>query len=113
MMMTTMMTSHLTNVLLRKPRRRVDLLADAQVPPRHNYGFHLDDSMVGRFVCPDFVPSTPIIFSRTFLYLFAAASHEKVPTAVYGGKSRSNTGKQAAGLRSLLPARVCKELVQR
>ena len=35
-----------------------------------------------------------------------------VPTAVYGDGDASRTGREAAGLRSLLPASVCQELVQ-
>ena len=34
-----------------------------------------------------------------------------VPTAVYGDGDASRTGREAAGLRSLLPASVCQELV--
>ena len=35
-----------------------------------------------------------------------------VPTAAYAASHASRTGREAAGLRSLLPASVCQELVQ-
>ena len=52
-------------------------------------------------------------------FFFAPFGHCKlkrvqvpVPTAAYAASHASRTGREAAGLRSLLPASVCQELVQ-
>ncbi|CAE7569646.1 RE1 [Symbiodinium sp. CCMP2592] len=51
-----------TDASPRRPRWRVGLFADAQMPPEHNYGPHFDDSMDSGLVPPrpDLAPSTPL-----------------------------------------------------
>ena len=51
-----------TDTSLLRPRWRVDLFADTQAPPGHNYGPHFDHGMDSGLVPPrpDLAPSTPM-----------------------------------------------------
>ena len=53
-----------------------------------------------------------VFFSAPFCHCKLKRVQVPVPTAAYAASHASRTGREAAGLRSLLPASVCQELVQ-
>ena len=55
----------------------------------------------------------PFFFPAPFCHCKLKRVQVPVPTAAYAASHASRTGREAAGLRSLLPASVCQELVQR
>ena len=73
-----------TDTSLLRPRWRVDLFADTQAPPGHNYGPHFDHGMDSGLVPPrpDLAPSTPM--SDRLADDLASSS----------GRSRSHSGSQ-------------------
>ena len=54
----------------------------------------------------------PFFFPAPFCHCKLKRVQVPVPTAAYAASHASRTGREAAGLRSLLPASVCQELVQ-
>ena len=75
-----------TDTSLLRPRWRVDLFADTQAPPGHNYGPHFDHGMDSGLVPPrpDLAPSTPM--SDRLADDLASSS----------GRSRSHRGSRSA-----------------
>ena len=78
-----------TDTSLLRPRWRVDLFADTQAPPGHNYGPHFDHGMDSGLVPPrpDLAPSTPM--SDRLADDLASSS----------GRSRSHTRVASIGCR--------------
>ena len=61
---------------------------------------------------PSLKPRPGFFFSAPFCLCKLKRVQVPVPTAAYAASHASRTGREAAGLRSLLPASVCQELVQ-